>query len=248
MTAQIGTAILLEYRNPRPQQVGDAIELDYSGGATAIGQGGMRLGGSAAIQTLIRALFEYPASGGLRAGGVAETVKLTVVVHTYQGAGGAALSGIAPAALVFRPISASDGWLARIRIDGTAWPASQITLNRGLDDSRATLQIPGRVPAPIGAPVEIAIVRDGIEVGAFVGTIAESPQDGDLTTIIATGPAVLSNATWQHKTALYRANGRLRTEVDWAVRPGQTIDGRKIQSVSTTLGVSSIWFTEADFG
>jgi hypothetical protein len=52
MTAQIGTAILLEYRNPRPQQVGSTIVLDYSGGAAVVAQGGISLSGSASILPL----------------------------------------------------------------------------------------------------------------------------------------------------------------------------------------------------
>jgi hypothetical protein len=253
MTAQIGTAILLEYRTPRPQQVGDAIELDYSGGATAIGQGGMRLGGSAAIQTLIRTLFEYQASGGLRGGGSADVEKRVRVSYAFAPTGGIHLSSAARAALEFAALPPDATDRVSVTAQGEALKITQATLRKTDQDHVVDLTAIGQHAHRLGQTLTLRIDRtrpDGSIQQSYTSLsapITYASQHGQTTQITASISAGPSPGSFSPQTVFARSSSMIRTPIDHRVTPGCRYQGAVIRSVTTTLGVNSPWFTEVNF-
>jgi hypothetical protein len=253
MSAQAGTAILLDYRNPRPLQAGDAIELDYSAAATAIGQGGMRAGGAAGIETYIRTLYVYPGAGGLRGGGSADVEKRVRVFYAFAPTGGVHLSSAARTALEFAELPPDATDRVSVTAQGEALKITQATLRKTDQDHVVDLTAIGQHAHRLGQTLTLRIDRtrpDGSIQQSYTSLsapITYASQHGQITQITASISAAPAPGSFSPQTVFARSSSMIRTPIDHRVTPGCRYQGAVIRSVTTTLGINSPWFTEVAF-
>lgn len=147
-----------------------------------------------------------------------------------------------------------EGWEVVVKINGVARPVSQLNIRRTGDRLTINSVFPGYYAPAVGATLDLEIVYHSsggamttIPIASTLITYAlPATEASSIISEVDGQPA--SSAEWLPKRVIYRSTHRVRTEVDWYVRVGDSYDGMAITDVVTVLGNSSPWFTEVGYG
>jgi hypothetical protein len=225
----------------RAAQTGQSIEYT--------GSGGVKLGGAA--QYGQDAGINYSASGGVRIGGFAAYLYTHFDGYESQSEGGLALGGRSDARLEFAPIPADAVDLVTVTINGQPVSASQITIRQDWGETTATVTAVGDYVGAAGN-MTISVIKsvDGQPVFTHQSInlpVTSASRSGDRTTLTASAAGALIGGSFDPDKIQMIGSGMVRAAPDFRVTPGCRYQGAVIQSVVTTLGVNSPWFTEVRF-
>lgn len=131
-----------------------------------------------------------------------------------------------------------------LTVDGLPLPLVQVTLRKDSAGITIDAQIAGNVGIAVDA-ICLLSVDDSVVASA---AITEATPGARITTLSATGDAVVGSAEFEPASVLYRNDRGIRTPLDFSVAPGDTWQGIEIAGVTVTIGSTSPGFTELRFG
>ena len=127
-----------------------------------------------------------------------------------------------------------------LTIAGESYPLNQISIRRDLDGGEISARLAGYAMLILGAECRVSV--DGLP--DIVGTLMSATIDERTTAITASLPAATGAGIWL-PDVMVRSTNMLRAALDYAVLPGDTINGISIESVTHTLSARGVGFTEA---
>jgi hypothetical protein len=131
-----------------------------------------------------------------------------------------------------------------LTVDGLPLPLVQVTLRKDATGITIDAQVAGIASIAVDAVCALSV--DGVEIAS--ATVAESTPGARITSLSATGDAVVGSAEFEPVSVLYRNDRGIRTVLDFTVAPGDTWQGIEITGVTSTIGSTSPGFTEVRFG
>lgn len=140
-------------------------------------------------------------------------------------------------------------WIINVTIDGVPIPATSVTIRRSLGMVSLSVNVAGFIVPVAGALLSVNVFfRDTAMIQTIDGYVTQSTYAKPTSVILASRTDQQSyGVAWSPSRITYRSNSRIRTEVDWFVRPGDLVNGVTINDVVTVLGGKS-WMTEVGYG
>ena len=128
-----------------------------------------------------------------------------------------------------------------LTIGGEAYPLTQISIRRDLDGGEISGRIAGYAMLLPGAECRVSVD----DLPDIVGTLISASIDEQTTAITASLAISTGAGTWAPEKVQVRGSGMLRAALDYAVLPGDIVNGISIESVTHTLSARGAGFTEA---
>ena len=128
-----------------------------------------------------------------------------------------------------------------LTIAGEAYPLNQISIRRDPAGGEISARLAGYAMLILGAECRVSV--DGLP--DIVGALISATIDERTTAITASLSAATGAGIWSPDKVQVRGSGMLRASLDYAVLPGDTVNGIGIESVTHTLSARGVGFTEA---